>query len=72
MMFAQARSRSVLMGLDSHMITGTVPALLPGFPLNTPDMTSCHAWTPANRTNLDYVMAPPGGRLFKSPLPAVV
>jgi hypothetical protein len=28
MMFGQARSRSVLMGLDNHMITGAVPAPL--------------------------------------------
>jgi len=28
MMFGQARSRSVLMGLDNHMITGAVPVLL--------------------------------------------
>lgn len=28
MLQEQARSRSVLMGLDNHMITGAVPALL--------------------------------------------
>ncbi len=30
MMQGQARSRSVLMGLENHMITSAVPALLPG------------------------------------------
>ena len=43
MMFGQARSRSVLMGLDNHMITGSVPALLPGeLPAPHPDMRSRH------------------------------
>lgn len=43
MIFGQARSRSVLMGLDNHMITGTVPALLSGYPCPTPDMTPRHS-----------------------------
>lgn len=30
MMVGQAQSRSVLMGLDNHMITDAVPVLLPG------------------------------------------
>lgn len=34
MMFGQARSRSVLMGLDNRMITSAVPVLLSG-PLAT-------------------------------------
>lgn len=43
MMFGQARSRSVLMGLDNHMITSTVPALLSGAPCRTTDMTPRHS-----------------------------
>ncbi|EKX61148.1 hypothetical protein STRIP9103_09125 [Streptomyces ipomoeae 91-03] len=43
MMFAQARSRSVLMGLDNHMITSTVPALLSWPPCRTTDMTPRHS-----------------------------
>lgn len=50
MIFGQARSRSVLMGLDNHMITSTVPALLFRGPLphNGHDDTSLTR--PANRT----------------------
>lgn len=42
-MFGQARSRSVLMGLDNHMITSTVPVLLSRAPCRTTDMTPRHS-----------------------------
>jgi hypothetical protein len=43
MTFGQARSRSVLMVLDNHMITSAVPALLSGAPYRTTDMTARHS-----------------------------
>ena len=43
MIFGQARSRSVLMGLDNHMITSTAPALLSRAPCRTTDMTPRHS-----------------------------
>ena len=57
MMFGQARSRSVLMGLDNHMITGTVPALRSREQASPErDMTSHHATRPTNRTDLEHAM----------------
>ncbi|MEU6067709.1 LuxR C-terminal-related transcriptional regulator [Streptomyces sp. NPDC047082] len=56
MMFVQARSRSVLMGLDNHMITSTVPALLCRVPCRTADMTARHPRDRRTRTNPHHAM----------------
>lgn len=48
MIQGQARSRSVLMGLDNHMITGAVPALLP---VPDQDMTARHGSPHRARTD---------------------
>lgn len=45
------------MGLDNHMITGSVPALLPGeLPDPHPDMRSRHMRDRANQTDPEHAM----------------
>ncbi|MCY0943497.1 transglycosylase SLT domain-containing protein, partial [Streptomyces antarcticus] len=56
----------VLMGLDNHMITGTVPALLP------PPMTGHDARSHANRTNRVHAMPLVSGPKWSDGLATII
>lgn len=66
MIFGQARSRSVLTGLDNHMITGAVPVPLSGYPWNTPGMTVRHSSDRANPVHAMPLGMPPATHLITS------